>query len=359
MTRLTVQVVQHMQMGGIEAMALELQRFARDGHQVHIVSLEGSAPTALAAWSRLQPVADRLHFLDKPAGLRPGTVVQLVRLLRSLRPDAVHTHHIGPLLYGGIAARLAGVKHLVHTEHDAWHLADARRRRLQSMLTRLVRPTLVADAALVREAAEAALPGRQFQVITNGIDTERFCPADRLQARRQLGLPETVRLVGCAARLEEVKGHKVLLDALAMLPDDVHLALAGQGSLAADLAQQATSLAISGRIHFLGNVEAMPDFYNALDLFCLPSFREGLPLSPLEAQACGVRCVLTEVGGTREAICPQTGVLVPSGDPARLAAAISEQLADETAISPRQFVVTHGDVRVMTRSYEALYGIDA
>lgn len=357
MNQRTVQIVQHLQPGGIESMALELQRFARDGHDVHIVSLEGSRQTALTAWSRLLPVAGQLHFLDKPPGLRPGTLLRLVRLLRTLRPDALHTHHVGPLLYGGLAARLAGVRHLVHTEHDAWHLTDARRRALQSLVTRLVRPCLVADARLVREAAEEALPGRHFRVIANGIDTERFRPGNPRGARQRLGLPEGVRLIGCAARLETVKGHAVLLEALARLPGDIHLALAGQGSLAAELARQSEQLGIAGRVHFLGNVEAMPDFYAALELFCLSSFREGLPLSPLEAQACGIRCVLTDVGGNREALCPATGRLVPSGDPARLAEAIAAQLAVEPAASPREFVVNHGDVRVMTRAYEALYGV--
>ncbi|HEY5718753.1 MAG TPA: glycosyltransferase [Gammaproteobacteria bacterium] len=355
MPRTTVQVVQHLRPGGIETLVLELQRHAARDHAVHVVSLEGRAETALQAWPRLRPVADRLHFLDKPAGLQPRCVLVLAALLRRLGATAVHTHHVGPLLYGGLAARLAGVRSLVHTEHDAWHLADPRRRRLQSAVLRLVRPQLVADAQLVRARAERALPGRSFEVIANGIDTQRFRPGNRAAARRQLGLPEAVRLVGCAARLEAVKDHATLLEALAALPAGVHLALAGDGSLADELQRRADALGLAERVHFLGNLEEMPTFYRALDLFCLASRQEGLPLSPLEAQACGIPCVLTDVGGCREALCPTSGRLVPPGDPAALADALARLLARPSTRTPRAFVLEHGDLTQMTRAYERLY----
>ena len=355
MSKVIVQVVQHLRPGGIEAMALELQRHAATGLAVHVVSLEGERDAALAAWPRLGPCAALLHFMAKRPGVDPALAWRLRGLLRRLGTVAVHTHHVGPLLYGGLAARLAGVSRLVHTEHDAWHLADPSRRRLQAALVALLRPHLVADAALVRDTAEAALPGRRYDVIGNGIDTQRFTPGDRDAARRTLGLPRAVRLVGCAARLEAVKGHTHLLDAVARLPADVHLALAGEGSLADALADEARALGIDTRVHFLGNVETMPDFYRALDLFCLPSLREGLPLAPLEAQACGVPCVLTDVGGNREALWSLDGTLVPAADAAALAHALGMRLARTSNDDPRPFVVRQADVRGMARAYENLY----
>jgi len=355
MNDVIVQVVQHLRPGGIESMVLELQRHASAGHTVHVASLEGDRAAMLAAWPRLRPVADRLHFLGKRDGLDLALPWRLRGLLRQLCASAVHTHHVGPLLYGGLAARLAAVHRVVHTEHDAWHLADRRRQRLQTAVLWLVRPILIADAQLVRRAAEQALAGSRYSVITNGIDTRRFCPGDRTAASHALGLPATARLIGCAARLEAVKGHTHLLQALALLPADVHLALAGEGSLAPVLASEVAALGIGDRVHFLGNVDEMPDFYRALDLFCLPSLREGLPLAPLEAQACGIPCVLTEVGGNREALCARSGSLAPAGDPEGLATVLAARLAHHQTEDPRDFVVAHGDVRVMTRAYETLY----
>ena len=352
--KVTLQVVQHLHPGGIETMALDLMRFTEQGQEVHVVSLEGEKGAALAAWKRLVPLAERLHFLEKPPGVSLPTLFRLRRLIRVLDPEVVHTHHIGPMLYGGLAARLAGVRRVIHTEHDAWHLRRAPERKRQSLIIALVRPTLVADARVVAQELKAIYPGRRFQVIANGIDTERFTPGDKSAARRSLGLPEGVPLIGCAARLEEVKGHDVLLTALNLMPADVHVALAGSGSLEDSLRSRARKLGIAGRVHFLGNVEDMPAFYRAIDVFCLPSNREGMPLSPLEAQACGTPCVVTDVGGSREALCPATGTFVPPRAPGLMAASLERHLESTPPVSPREFVLARGDVRRMARAYREL-----
>ncbi|MBZ4288949.1 hypothetical protein LAN16_24115, partial [Mycobacterium tuberculosis] len=70
--------------------------------------------------------------------------------------DVVHTHHIGPLLYAGYAARLTGVQTRIHTEHDAWHLQDDKRRHLQALALKAVQPTLVADATRVYNQLRSA-----------------------------------------------------------------------------------------------------------------------------------------------------------------------------------------------------------
>lgn len=357
MPEVVVQIVQHLRPGGIETMALDLQRFAWPSCDVHIVSLEGDKNESIAAWERLAPVRGRVHFLDKLPGFRLDTLFRLVRLLRSLSAAVVHTHHIGPLLYGGLAARLSGVSRLVHTEHDAWHLRIPRQRRLQKLLVGLVRPLLVADAETVAKELGESLPNMNFHVIPNGIDTERFTPGDKVAARRTLGLENEVLLIGCAARLEKVKGHEVLISALQRMANNVNLVLAGSGSRESELKELVRHLGLQDRVHFLGKVEAMQDFYRALDVFCLPSFREGMPLSPLEAQACDVPSVVSDVGGSRETLCPSTGEIFPAGDIRSLASALERQLAGPPRRSPRHHVLEMGDVRRMARAYTDLCGI--
>jgi glycosyltransferase involved in cell wall biosynthesis len=80
-----------------------------------------------------------------------------------------------------------------------------------------------------------------------------------------------------------------------------------------------------------------------------------MPLSPLEAQACGIPVVVTDVGGSREAVCPDTGALVPAADAAALAAALGLALARDRPGDPRRFVLDHGDARAMVAAYGALY----
>ena len=141
-----VQVVQHLSPGGIETMAIDFARVSPGGRPTYIVSLEGTKSEAIKAWSVLRPFSDRLIFLDKSPGWSPATLARLTRVLRKLKPQAVHTHHTGPMLYGGLAARLAGVPRLVHTEHDAWHLENRKRRVLVRALSAFLRPSIVADA---------------------------------------------------------------------------------------------------------------------------------------------------------------------------------------------------------------------
>ena len=351
------QIVQHLAPGGIETMALDLQARASKPDNVIIVSLEGNADEMYESWPRLKQVAGKIFFLDKKPGLRPSLVLQLKKLLKKEQVSTIHTHHVGPLLYGGMAARTGGLVH-IHTEHDAWHLDDPHRRKLVSHCFRWLQPTVVADAQLVADSILRHIPYAKPRVIPNGIDTQRFEPGPATAARDSLGLPDNVPMIGCAARLTEVKAHNLLLDAFAGVDSSAHLALAGIGPLESDLKAQASALGISDRVHFLGLVENMPLFHQAIDLFCLSSRMEGMPLSPLESQACNTPAVLPDVGGCSETLAPGAGALVPAGDITALQEALSTQLdnaINNQDINTREFVLKYANLEHMIRQYEALY----
>lgn len=350
-----IQVVQHLRPGGIETLSLDLSTFARADEKIMIVSLEGDLQTALAAWPRLTPFRKQLIFLDKRPGLKAALVTQLIRIFKRNAAQAVHTHHIGPLLYAGLAARIAGVKHLIHTEHDAWHLHDHKRRLLQRWAIKILQPQLVADAQTVAENMRSQLQcSNPITVIRNGIDSEYFTPGNKLQARAQLNLPTNAQIIGCSGRMEEVKGQAVLIKALHKLPLTVHLALAGSGSLETYLRQLTAQLGLTERVHFLGHIDDMPCFYQALDLFCLPSLNEGLPLSPLEAQACNIVTLVTDVGGARETLCPSSGEFIAANDSELMAETLLNMLRNPSNGKPRAYVQRHGDVRVMAKAYADL-----
>ena len=349
-----VQVVQHLSPGGIETMALDLATWHGKDEQTFIISLEGESASAMQAWPRLKPYADRILFMNKADGVSLGTIARLSSLLKRLSADVVHTHHIGPLLYGGTAARLAGVRTLIHTEHDAWHLENAGNRRKQKLLISLLRPTLVADARIVAENMSRLLDTDDITIIHNGIDTRKFIPGDQHNAREHLGLPVDVTLIGSSGRLEPVKGHRTLIDAMSRLPAHVHLAIAGAGSLEGKLRAMTADLDLADRIHFLGRIDSMPAFYQALDLFCLPSLNEGFPLSPLEAQSCNIPSVVTDVGGSSETLCRDSGALVVAEDADALAQTLEASLVNRTTTEPRKFVQDFADVKQMAAAYAAL-----
>ncbi len=343
-------VVQHLQPGGLEVMALELARAQSARHPAKVLSLEGDMESALAAWPRLAAQRDILLFAGKRPGLDPVLPLRLARLFRQLRPACVHTHHIGPLLYAGVAARLAGVGRRIHTEHDAWHLKDPRRRKVAKLAVALAHPIMVADAPNVAEAVAEALGGPLPRTILNGVDVDRFTPGDRAAARAALGFALDMPVIGVAARLETVKGVDIAIRAHAAMRRPALLAITGGGSQEAALRQLAQACGAAERVRFLGLTDDMLHFYRALDVLCLASRAEGLPLSLLEAQASGVPVVAADVGGVAAAVCPQSGRLVAAEDVAGFAAALDAAL-DSPGPSPRDFVLRTGSLAASAAAY--------
>ena len=173
-------------------------------------------------------------------------------------------------------------------------------------------------------------------VIRNGVNGDRFHPCDRDAARRRLGLDPMTRVCVSVGRLHASKGLPVLVDALARLPDpshDVHLFVIGAPDPEADareaIADRVAHHRLHGRVHLVGpqTPDRLADWYNAADLFCSATTREGSPNVLLEAMACGLPCVTTPVGGNREAVSTsELGLLAPP-DAAALGGAIAEALA--------------------------------
>jgi len=357
-----VHVVQHLKPGGIESFALEFQRAAQPFFDVHIISLEHHCIKGY--WNNIDGFKEFIHVLNKKPGWQANIFTQLKAFFEKVKPIYVHTHHIGPLVYGGVAARLANVDNLIHTEHDAWHLANVKARLLQKVVMRLVRPIYVADANFVAKQINILMPSQKSLlkpiVITNGIDTEKFKPSlvSKKELLKKANLPTDLKFIGCAARLESVKAHHVLINALSQLPNNVGLLLAGTGSLQEELTQLVIDLDLQQRVFFLGHIKDMTCFYPLIDVFCLSSCDEGLPLSPLEAQSCGVPAVLTDVGGCKEAICNKTGLVVPPNNPLLLAQALKQVLQQKNVNSPRVFVEKQRSLNAMIKQYVSLLQSD-
>ena len=349
-----IHVVQHLRPGGIEVLALNMLKQSKGN--VFIVSLEGTEESAISDWEALVPYIDHITFLNKKPGVSVRTILQLCRIYRQRQADVVHTHHIGPLLYGGLSAKLSRIKTIVHTEHDAWHLRKKKSRKLQNILLKMVSPKIIADAHHVSSELKKFFPSVSPEIIHNGIDTKIFKPFSKERSRQYLGLPTEKQIIGCAARLEEVKGHNVLLAAFSKIQDkDMYLALAGEGSLKKRLQEQACALGVEDRVIFLGHVNDMNMFYNAIDVFCLASYQEGFPLSPLEAQACGVPCVLSNVGGCGETIHEHTGILVEAGNVTALAHNLKNAFLLRNAVKIRGTIKKISDLSIMNKKYNEVY----
>ncbi|MDX2321089.1 MAG: glycosyltransferase [Moritella sp.] len=349
--KIIVEIIQHLKPGGIEKLVIDIMRLQEEGTDVYIIALEGDKQTSLDLWPALKLYQEKLIFLDKPPGFKLSIVRHLRKVLKRLHADVIHTHHIGPLLYGGMAnLKLSSMQH-IHTEHDAWHLLDNKQLNMTKLMLRLNRIILVADAATVGMQLSRVL-GRDVKPVTilNGIDTEKFTPS--LTHRPYESTLRSFK-VGCAARLVPEKSLDVLIKSIADIPN-VELLIAGDGPEKQKLASLVRELELSTKVNFIGYTDDMVSFYHQLDLFVLTSSNEGLPLSILEAQACNVPVVCSDVGAVHEGVCKQTGLLVKRNTVSEFHAAIKSQMKRGSKYHPRDFITKSFDIRKMIKAYNQL-----
>ncbi len=272
----------------------------------------------------------------------------LWRLFRREHFTIVHTHQIKAAMFAQLAARLAGVPLVVNTVHGfyfhdntpplkrtAWVL-------LERALARLSHAVLSQNREDIHTAVQEGIcqPG-QIEHIGNGIDVCRFDRAavdiDRLEAlRRELGLSPDEQVVGFVGRLVAEKGILELFDAMRVLrrrfPMCRLLMIGPVDSDMVDAIQPSTAdtYGIGDITVFTGYRHDMPELYRLMNVCVLPSHREGMPRSLMEAAAMGVPCVATSIRGCREVVQEAiTGFLVPVHDAQALADGIGRILGDE------------------------------
>lgn len=271
--------------------------------------------------------------MDPWADLRAARA--LWRILKVERPDVLHTHNPKPGLYGRVLGRMAGVPRVVHTTHGLYASPDDRRLKrlaiygLEAIASRFSHVELVQnpeDYALMRHRRIA--PHRKLRLLGNGVDLERFRPADeatRSTVRAELGLAADDIVVGLVARLVEEKGVPELIDAMELLGPPFRLLLIGPRDTEK---QDAVGDRLLERAHaagalLTGHRADVHRLYAAMDVFCLPSHREGFPRAAMEAAAAGLPVVATDIRGCRQVVEPgRTGVLVPVRDAVELAQAL-------------------------------------
>lgn len=315
-------LMQYFAIGGLERMVERLSVGSKSrGVESLVIAYLGDGPIRAA----LEECGVRTLLLDSGPGLHPALILRLRSVLVREQIDVLHTHHLGPFLYGAPAAILAGCAR-VHTEHSH-ELYDTTRRRL---LGATMSP-LAEVVAVTPEVAEFRkhFPGR-CQVILNGVPLPADEPQARARGRALLNADQDSFVIGCAARLSAEKNHSGLLDAFAQLLGDEPrslLACAGDGPLSDALRAKAERAGLSQRVRWLGSVEDMGHFYSALDACVLNSTREGLPLCLLEAMSFGIPVAATEVGGVGALLAEEAGLLVPAQTPDALAGALKSLAA--------------------------------
>lgn len=292
-------------------------------------------------------------------GLQPGNdpvlPLRLAKLLRRTGVDIVHTRNAEPFFYGYLAARLARIPVVVHSEHGRTFPEQPLRAMIQRLMLRGVDAAFAVSAQLRADLVrQLGIDGSRMEVLYNGVDTGSFRPSDAL-LRQPRAAGGRLR-IGTVGRLVAVKNYALLLKAFARLPPgECQLVLAGEGPERAALEKLADDLGIRDRTEFAGHRDDVPDLLRTLDVFVLPSFSEGMSNTLLEAMATGVAVVASDVGGNREIIeGERSGLLFPSEDTAAATAQL-QRLAASADL--RHALGSAGAARVRgTFSIEAMLG---
>jgi glycosyltransferase involved in cell wall biosynthesis len=262
-----------------------------------------------------------------------------MRVAQKRRATVMHGHWVVP--GGVIAAAARPALPLVVSLHGSDVFVAERtppaRVAARAVFDRAGAVTACSEDLARRAVALGAAPDR-IDVVPYGVDTARFrpSPAARTDLRARIGLDPTRPLVVAAGRLVRKKGFEYLIDAMKTIPA-VDLAIAGEGDLAQELRERASTAGVLDRVHFLGNLpqDQVGSWFGAADVVAIPSVRDdsgnvdGLPNTVLEALASGTPVVATAAGGIGSAVTHEaSGVIVPERDAAALAAAIDGLLAD-------------------------------
>jgi glycosyltransferase involved in cell wall biosynthesis len=268
---------------------------------------------------------------------RPGqdlrAAVELARLLRTLRLDVLHTHNPKTGVLGRVLGRLIGVPVVVNTCHGLWVGESDGRLKRGLVLGAEAFASWFSDAELFQNDDDARAlrrwtPRGRSTVVGNGTDLARFLPdpEQRAAVRRQLGVGDDELLVGGVGRLVAEKGIGEYAAAARALRGKARFVWAGP----ADSDKPDALTSVGDDVELLGEWRDMPAFYNALDVFCLPSYREGFSRSAMEAAACCTAMVLSDIRGCREIGADGDQLrLFPPRDATALTAALGELLADD------------------------------
>jgi L-malate glycosyltransferase len=271
--------------------------------------------------------ADGVTVREAPwrIGLDPrvcGTILAAIRGSGAL----LHAHDGHAIILAGLCASLAG-RPFIATRRVPFHL------RHRGYWGRAARVIAVSQAVASVLAADG-IPPERISIVHSGIALDIALATEPLGIRAQLGLPPDTRIAASVGSLEPEKDHATLFHAAKELEDRypaLHWVLAGEGRERLALEHLRDGLGLHHRLHLLGHLNEPRGLIADADVFVMSSREEGLGTSVLDAMACGIPVASTSAGGLPEMLADGAGLLVPPGDPAALAGAVS-QILDDSAL---------------------------
>ena len=310
----------------------------------------------------------KLHIIKRNFRNDPVSILRLASLLRKNRPDIVRTYNWGGM-DGVIAARLSGIRAIVHSEHgfDIEEIYKKKRRRIllrRAFLRQCIRVIAVSHVLKTWLINDVKIPEDKVVFIPNGYDTKLFFPGKDRDKRRDLGIKDGEIVIATVGALKKLKNQRCLIGAFAGLSKAYHnlrLMLVGEGPLRADLENFATGEGIREKVIFTGEVAQTASLYRTMDIFVLPSLCENAPNVLLEAMASGLPIVASDVGDVRHMLeAGKGGIIVKPGDLQEIEEGIKYFLENPSQAQEKgNFACTKAkesfDIKKIKLIYESLY----
>jgi glycosyltransferase involved in cell wall biosynthesis len=359
--------------GGAEIMLLKLlERLDAARFSPQVISLTSLGEIG----PRIQALGISVEALEMRPGMIPNpiTFARLVRRLKAIKPDIVHTWMYHADLVGGLAARMARVPavgwaiHHSNLSSNYNSCATLAVVKACSLLSGWLPNQILSCSETARHIHVAyGYPAKKMVVIPNGFDIKTFQPdaSARIRVRNELGITQGTPLVGIVGRFNPQKNHFGFIEAATYLHckvSSVHFLLAGKDldQNNNELMQAIKQANLINKIHLLGLRSDVPSLMSALDVYASSSYGEAFPIVLGEAMACGVPCVVTDVGDSAY-IVGDTGRVVAPGDMTGLAAAWEQLLAlpdsERRALGERARarIAENFEIGAVVKRYEAFY----
>ncbi|PIE23064.1 MAG: hypothetical protein CSA62_09265 [Planctomycetota bacterium] len=319
--------------GGPQVRTAQLFAAAKDEFEHVVVAMDGR----YGCRERI-PEDLGVRYLSAPRGRGPLQAFAMFGLLLKQQAQLVLTYNWGAI-DSVLACQLEGSVPLLHHE-DGFGPDEVQVRKRRRSLARIAlldrADRVIVPSQLLRKIAtqEWSVQPARLLCIPNGIDTERFAPGSREDARKSLGLDKDAFIIGAVGHLRGEKDHANLVRAFAKLEGEPQLVLVGEGSEKERILSLAGELGIAQRLHLPGFMADPRRAYQSFDLYVLPSKSEQMPVGLLEAMACGCPVVACDVGDVRMML-PDSleQLVVPSQNPEALAAAMQSLLSNAEARS--------------------------
>lgn len=304
--------IRNLEIGGLEAIVLKLAEIQRvHGNTVRVVCIEKERTKVLP-----QPneaiIINKFNKINKTHALL-RTMFELLRY----RPDIINSHNVMPNVYGAIGGHLLKIPSIL-TLHSGEKTSVAEfNRKTNSLVKHIV---CVSDQIALKLSDSAAhhISHTPRSEINNGIDVAQYINHDGSKLRAEFGFSSEDVVIGSVGRLQSVKNHKLLIDAVKSLSGkfgNLKVLLVGDGPLRKELERYASSLGMQNAIIFAGYRSDIPAILSAMDIFALPSLAEGSPIALLEAMAAKLPVIASAVGSIPKIIQNNVnGITVPPDD---------------------------------------------